>query len=435
MKAIALLALALLLLPVSASAQYSGPFGRFSGPTGNIGGGGSGGTAEAIEVTDTTDTTAFCALFEATTGDLTAHTDAGCAYNAVTGVLTATGFAGPLTGAVTGNASTATALAANGTNCSSGEYARGVDASGNAEGCTATGGGGFDSTAIDNATWSDGANASNTWTFDVSGTDHTMVAGNGLMTFGDSVTVTDVLTTPTLTFSGTGTINGLDAIDGTTETTLEAAIDIAGDITGTGLGSVAITSGAIVNADVNASAAIVHSKMATALKTIFIPATAMVPTTTAGCADLTAVEISSSQPEVFSVDCDPSTDEKAQFQWVPPKGWDNGTITYALYWSHASTTTNFATVWGLECLAVSNDDTIGASYGTAVTVTDTGGTTNDLYVAPTSSAVTVGGTPQDADEVFCRAYRDADNGSDNLAIDARLMGIAIFYTQTTADDT
>jgi len=54
--------------------------------------------------------------------------------------------------------------------------------------------GSFDSTAVDATTWSDNANASNIWTFDVSGTDHTMTAGNGLMTFGDAVTVTDTLT-------------------------------------------------------------------------------------------------------------------------------------------------------------------------------------------------------------------------------------------------
>lgn len=39
-------------------------------------------------------------------------------------------------GAWTGNAGTATALAANGTNCSAGSFALGIDASGNAEGCT-----------------------------------------------------------------------------------------------------------------------------------------------------------------------------------------------------------------------------------------------------------------------------------------------------------
>lgn len=43
---------------------------------------------------------------------------------------------GGVTGAVTGNASTATALAANGGNCSAGSYPLGVDASGAAESCT-----------------------------------------------------------------------------------------------------------------------------------------------------------------------------------------------------------------------------------------------------------------------------------------------------------
>jgi hypothetical protein len=55
-------------------------------------------------------------------------------------------------------------------------------------------GGGFDSTTVDSTTWSDGANASNVWTFDVSGTDHTMTIGNGLITFSHGVTVTGALT-------------------------------------------------------------------------------------------------------------------------------------------------------------------------------------------------------------------------------------------------
>ncbi len=50
-----------------------------------------------------------------------------------------------------------------------------------------TGGGGFDSTTVDSTTWSDGTNATNTWTFNVSGTDHTMIAGDGNMSFSGSV--------------------------------------------------------------------------------------------------------------------------------------------------------------------------------------------------------------------------------------------------------
>ncbi len=43
---------------------------------------------------------------------------------------------------------------------------------------------GWNSTLIDATTWSDGSNATNTWTFGVSGTDTTMVFGDGLITFG-----------------------------------------------------------------------------------------------------------------------------------------------------------------------------------------------------------------------------------------------------------
>lgn len=46
---------------------------------------------------------------------------------------------GTFSGALTGNAATASALAANGANCSAGNYPLGVDASGAVEGCTAAG--------------------------------------------------------------------------------------------------------------------------------------------------------------------------------------------------------------------------------------------------------------------------------------------------------
>jgi hypothetical protein len=61
-------------------------------------------------------------------------------------------------------------------------------------------------------TWSDGSQASIVWTFDVSGTDHTMTAGNGLMTFGDAVTVTDTLTINGNITDGTATWNSTNQV-------------------------------------------------------------------------------------------------------------------------------------------------------------------------------------------------------------------------------
>ena len=106
-------------------------------------GGACGGASIPTQITvaDTTDTTAFFSFFESATGDLGPKTDGGATYNAATGMATFTGVTAPLTGNVTGNvtgnADTATALAANGANCSAGQYPLGVNASGAVEDCTA----------------------------------------------------------------------------------------------------------------------------------------------------------------------------------------------------------------------------------------------------------------------------------------------------------
>lgn len=165
---------------------------------------------------------------------------------------------------------------------------------------------------------------------------------------------------------------------------------------------------------------------------IAITAGAMRPSLTTGSALLAVVNMGSNQPDIATLDFDPTTEEYAQFSIPMPKKWNAGTITARFRWSHAATTTNFGVVWACQALAVSDDDTIAASFGTAQTVTDTGGTTNDLYISSETSAITVGGSPSKGDTVFFRIYRVAANGSDTLAIDARLHGVDIFVT-TDAD--
>ncbi len=65
----------------------------------------------------------------------------------------------------------------------------------------------LDLSEVDADTWGSGGEASFAITFDVSGTDHTMTAGDGLMTFGDAVTVTDTLTASGNITDGTATWN------------------------------------------------------------------------------------------------------------------------------------------------------------------------------------------------------------------------------------
>jgi hypothetical protein len=195
----------------------------------------------------------------------------------------------------------------------------------------------------------------------------------------------------------------------------------------TGGGGITVTNGNGVSGNPTLSVSIVKSP--------FIPASSMRPSASGGCAALALVATSANQPDISSLDFDASTAEYAQFWIAMPTNWDEGTITAKFIWSHASTTTNFGVRWGLQALAAGDDDAIAAAYGTAQEVTDTGGTTNDWYHSPVTSAITVAGTPQAGDVLSFRVYRDPTNGADTMAIDARLMGVVLYYTINTLDET
>jgi hypothetical protein len=165
---------------------------------------------------------------------------------------------------------------------------------------------------------------------------------------------------------------------------------------------------------------------------IYVAAGSIRPSVSGGCAALAAIASAANQPDIMTLDFDSTTQEFAQFALVMPKSWNEGTVTYRPIWSHPAAATNFGVVWQLQGVAVSDDDAIAVAYGTAQTSTDTGGTTNDLYVGPESSAITIAGTPAAEDMVFFRVGRDPANGSDTLAVDARLHGIVLYIT-TDAD--
>mgnify|MGYP003135684412 CR=1 FL=1 len=169
-------------------------------------------------------------------------------------------------------------------------------------------------------------------------------------------------------------------------------------------------------------------------QTIFVPAVAMYPRTTTGCADLAQTELTVGRPELKSLDFDASTDEFAQFAITFPKSWNEGTITYQPYFT-ANTTNTGTAIFGLQGVAISDNDAIDTAFGTAQTSSKAhSGTINDLDVGPESSAITIAGTPAAGDEVFFQIFRDADNGSDTLNRDAKLLGIKVFFTTDAAND-
>jgi hypothetical protein len=85
-------------------------------------------------------------------------------------------------------------------------------------------------------------------------------------------------------------------------------------------------------------------------------------------------------------------------------------------------------------LALADGNALDTALGTAVLVSDTGGTTNTLYASPESAAVTASNTPAKSDYVIFQIARVPADGSDTMAVDARLASLSIYYTIDAGND-
>ncbi len=207
---------------------------------------------------------------------------------------------------------------------------------------------------------------------------------------------------------------------------------------GTNSGTITITDGADGNINIAPNGNGVVQAGGSAVKvagkeTIWIPASAMYGSTT-NPADAQQVETTATRPDMKVLDFDKDTDQFAQFSVAFPKSWNEGTITYQVYWTPASTNTGDC-IFGLQGVSCGDNDTIDVAFGTAVTVTDAGiGTVEDQQVSAESGAVTIAGSPAVDQLTYFQLFRDANAGGDTFTADARVLGVKLFFTTDAAND-
>lgn len=165
--------------------------------------------------------------------------------------------------------------------------------------------------------------------------------------------------------------------------------------------------------------------------TIWIPAAAMTARTTNGAASGTT-ELATNDIMLRTLDFDTSTEEGAGILIAMPKSWNESTITFEPVWTAASG--SGGVVWGLAGYSFSNDDALDTAVSGQQTSTDTLLAANDLHIGPASSAITLGGTPAEGDVVYLEVTREVADGSDTLAVDAKLIGIRLIFTVNAATD-
>ena len=411
------------------SGTFSGNItGNVTGNTSGSSGSCTGNSATATTSTNVTvadessDTTCFPLFVTAATGDLPPKSGSNLAFNSSSGVLTATGFAGDLTGNVTGNTS------------------------GSAGSCT---GNSATATTSTNVTVAD--ESSDTTCFPLfvtaatgdlapkSGSNLAFNSSSGILTAtGFAGDITGNVTGNTSGSSGSCTGNAATA------TILATARDIGG-VSFNGSASINLpgvnTAG---NQNTSGTAAGLSATLATSSggtgltgavvgkQTIYIPAAAMYPNTTAGCAELTQVELSNG-PEIKVLDFDASSDEHAQFTVCFPKLWNEGTVTFQPFWTVTGTNTG-TVAWGLSAVAFADNGDINTAFGTNVVTTAKAhsGTSNDLNVSAESGAVTIAGSPGVDEMVFFQIMRDVS--ADDQSGDARLLGVKLFFTTDALTD-
>jgi len=178
--------------------------------------------------------------------------------------------------------------------------------------------------------------------------------------------------------------------------------------------------------------AVVASHSATiGVQTIWIPAAAMRPTDDANCEAITSAPTQAGRPDMVVLDFKVAADSFAQFQVAFPKSWNEGTITFQVYWCSTATDTDNVN-WQLEGVSVPDNSTIDVAYGTAIHVDDPNqGATEEMLVSPVSAALTIAGAAVDT-VTFFRVGRDVSAGT--AAEDARLLGVKLFFTTDAEND-
>lgn len=194
------------------------------------------------------------------------------------------------------------------------------------------------------------------------------------------------------------------------------------------------TSGNLVKWDANGEAvdaSIVAADVKTTrtgvYRTLWVPASAMVPRTSSGAATGT-VELVTNDVMLDTMDFDTTTEEGVGF-WVNfGDQWGAGTVKVKFYWTAASGTGTVK--WDIAGQSYADSDAIDQALGTEQGVTDTLITANDMHITSATSALTIADATA-GEPVYLQITRDV--ATDTLGVDAQLIGCMIQYQESSTE--
>lgn len=160
---------------------------------------------------------------------------------------------------------------------------------------------------------------------------------------------------------------------------------------------------------------------------LYIPIAQIFPSITNGCAAVAKTETATNKQNLLSLDFDQTTQEYAEFTvWMPSNWLTAYSVFVAPVWTAAAGTPGQTVVWNVQGRAYADDDAIDQAWGSAQASEDELLATGDIHYAPQTGGITLAGSPSAGQLVQFRISRDV--ASDNLAADAKLLGLKLYYS-------
>lgn len=172
----------------------------------------------------------------------------------------------------------------------------------------------------------------------------------------------------------------------------------------------------------------------TLTKTLLIPASAFVPTTTTPAAGPYLVEYGTNDVDVPVIRFADAADSYAVAHVTMPDGWNGSTVTARVLWTPTTGGGASATEtveFDIDMRSIGDDDAIDQAWGTAVAATDVVIATTDLHRTAATAAITPSGTPAGGELLVIRVMRDESESTIVGGID--MLGVQIEFTSLVTD--
>ena len=170
-------------------------------------------------------------------------------------------------------------------------------------------------------------------------------------------------------------------------------------------------------------------------QTISIPASALRPRGTNGCAFLATINGGTNQPDIDMLAYDGDVVEYSKISVAMPVSWDEGPITARFQWKRASGTSAASVVWGVRAVALNDGASITSTFNSATVTVAAKTSPTVVSISGETAPLLIAGSPQPGTLVMFEFFRLSTDANDTMAgEDAQLISVQVHYTTNVNND-